>query len=73
MLIELEDALQLKPQIGGIQISAHLKHNMNNIKIAMKAKSYGLGVEPLSTWYINNNSIKLGLILGFNNFLNSRR
>ncbi|MBF7687139.1 MocR-like pyridoxine biosynthesis transcription factor PdxR [Acinetobacter rathckeae] len=67
-LIELEDDLQIKPQIGGIQILAHLKHNMNDIKIAMKAKSHGLSIEPLSNWYIKNSSSKPGLILGFNNF-----
>jgi GntR family transcriptional regulator/MocR family aminotransferase len=56
----------LRLQAGGMHLLAMLENGSDDIAIAQRARSLGLSVNSLSTWYAATTS-KRGLLMGFTN------
>jgi GntR family transcriptional regulator/MocR family aminotransferase len=62
----LEPRAQLRLQAGGMHLLAMLENGSDDGAIAMRARSLGLSVQALSTWYAGAASGR-GLLVGFTN------
>lgn len=63
---ELAPYLQVDIQAGGMHIAGHLAHGIDDRDVASRAHSFGLAVQPLSTWY-GAAQPQSALLMGFTN------
>jgi GntR family transcriptional regulator/MocR family aminotransferase len=57
---------QLRLQAGGMHLLAMLENGSDDSAIALRARSLGLSVNSLSSWY-SGATPKRGLLMGFTN------
>jgi GntR family transcriptional regulator/MocR family aminotransferase len=67
----LGDRIRIDLQPGGLHILAQLADREDDVALAGHAQAAGLGVHPLSRWYIDAKP-RQGLLLGFANVIDEK-